>query len=164
MPSATSQQKGILSNDFTYPTNIATNLACDTIRTYNVLTATEASAKQAHIHYLFHNSINTHKEVLNNATQMSMLRGYRLFCDKIAKFRTTTKIHKNPWKLPPVISKCGTILECMSKWLDFKLQTLVEFMPAVIEDSQMITDELTSLNLPKMKDSSLLTWCQCTQT
>jgi hypothetical protein len=30
---------------------------------------------------------------------MFMLRGYRLFGDKIAKFRTTVKVYKNPWKL-----------------------------------------------------------------
>ncbi len=114
-----------------------------------MLTAPEVSAAQAKICYLYHKFINKNRDALGEATLTFMLRGYRSFGDKIAKFRTTVKIHKNPWKLRPAVAKCGTILECMSKWLDFKLQKLVGLMPAVVKDSKTFRDELISLDLPK---------------
>ena len=121
----------------------------DDKKPYQILTAAQASAKQAHIRYLYHNFVNKHKNILGDEVCTFMLRGYREFGDKIAQFRTTVKIHKNPWKLRPIVAKCGTILECVSKWLDFKLQKLVELMPAVVKDSQTFRDELVSLDLPK---------------
>ena len=91
------------------------------------------------------------QKILNDTTRTFILRGYRSLGDKIAKFRTPMKIHKNPWKWSPIISKCGIILECVSKWLDFKLQKLIKLMPAVVKDSQMVREELISLDLLKNK-------------
>ena len=116
---------------------------------YKILTTAEASAKQAHICYLFHDFINAHKEALGNSIRIFMLQSYKLFGDKIPTFRAIVKIHKNPWKLRPIVAKCSTILECVSKWLDFKLQKLVALMPAVVKDSQTFRDELITLDLPK---------------
>ncbi len=133
-------------------------------KTYNVLTAAEASAKKVHICYLFHGFINAHKDALNNPIRTFMLQSYQLFGDKILTFRTTVKIHKNLWKLHPIVSNCGTILEYVSKWLDFKLQKLVTLMPAVIKNSWTIRDKPIALDLPKIQEFSQLMLYQCTQT
>ncbi|KAL7515990.1 hypothetical protein ACHAWX_001051 [Stephanocyclus meneghinianus] len=77
-----------------------------------------------------------------------MIRSYKLFGDKIPMFIAIVKIHKNPWKLCPIVAKCGTILECVSKWLNFKLQKLGMLLPAVIKDSQTFRDKLIALDLP----------------
>jgi hypothetical protein len=72
---------------------------------------------------------------------------YKKYGDKIAKLCATVKVHKAPWKLWPVVSKCGTLLECISKLLDYKLQNLSKFMPTVIKDSKSLRDDIISLNL-----------------
>ena len=112
------------------------------------LTLTKTNAKICHTRYLFHEFVNKHKEVLGEAVVTYMSRGYKKYGDKIAKFRSTVKVHKSPWKLRPVVSKCGTLLECISKWLDYKLQNLSKFMPTVIKDSKSLRDDIISLKLP----------------
>ena len=76
-----------------------------------------------------------------------MSQGYKKYGDKIAKCRATMKVHKSPWKQQPVVSKCGTLLECISKWLDYKLQNLSKFMPTVIKDRKSLRDEINFRNL-----------------
>jgi hypothetical protein len=91
-----------------------------------------------------------HKEALGENVFKFMSRGYKKFYDKIiSKFRCSVKIHKIPWCLRPVVSKVGTLLECVSKWLDYKLQPLVKYLPSVIVDGRSLRDYLISLVVPK---------------
>ena len=49
-------------------------------------------------------------------------RALKYYADKLARFRQTCKIHKNPWKMSPIICCAGTFMNYWSKWLDFWLQ------------------------------------------
>eukprot|EP00956_Cyclotella_meneghiniana_P038466 scaffold154769_cov36-Cyclotella_meneghiniana.AAC.1 len=67
--------------------------------------------------------------------------------DCIAPFRATAKVHKDPVMLRPVIAKCGTVTEAVSKWLDVKLQ----------KKMQRRWTGVSKTLIPS--DKKLLTWC-----
>jgi hypothetical protein len=73
---------------------------------------------------------------------------YRQCGHNIARFRATAKVHKSPVKLRPVVAKVGTTIEGVSKWLDYKLQNLLEYLPWCVKDSQSFRDEVIKLNIP----------------
>ena len=68
--------------------------------------------------------------------------------DKLARFRMTAKVHKDPWKTPPIVCCVGTFMNDWSKWLDFWLQKLKTKVPTYVKDSQQIVDETKALKLP----------------
>ncbi|KAL7502016.1 hypothetical protein ACHAXN_000326 [Cyclotella atomus] len=67
---------------------------------------------------------------------------------KIAVFCATAKVHKKPMMLRPVVAKCGTAIESLSKWLDCKLQKLKSEILWCIKDSESIRTEVITLDLP----------------
>ncbi|KAL3791711.1 hypothetical protein ACHAWO_009969 [Cyclotella atomus] len=67
---------------------------------------------------------------------------------KIAVFRATAKVHKNPVMLRPVVAKCGTAIESVSKWLDCELQKLKSEIPWCIKDSESFRSEVIKLDPP----------------
>ena len=76
-------------------------------------------------------------------------RGRKLHGTNIAKFRATVKVHKLPaQKLRPVIAKCGTSIECLSKWLDYELQKLKKYIPTYIKNSEEYHHKITSRRWP----------------
>jgi hypothetical protein len=81
---------------------------------------------------------------------------------RVAQFYGAPKVHKNPIKLRPVVSKCGTELEVLSKTLDSIFQRIIseaqkqqrnpsndaeEFLllPAYLKDSWDLIDALKKL-------------------
>jgi hypothetical protein len=68
--------------------------------------------------YLLNKFIENHGSKLPKKVLTFMLRSFDTYGDKIAPFRATAKVHKNPVKLRPVVAKCGTAIEALSKWLD----------------------------------------------
>ncbi len=79
---------------------------------------------------------------------------------RMAHFYGTPKVHKNPIKLRPVVSKCGTELEVMSKYLDSILQRIVKYahrqrkadptnptpiLPSYLKDSWELLDDVKQL-------------------
>ncbi len=56
-------------------------------------------------------------------------------------------MHKNPPKTRPVVATCGTFLGSVSKWLDYQLQPLMQYMPWCIKDSKTYRDELIQLEI-----------------
>ena len=64
------------------------------------------------------------------------------------RFRATAKVHKTPTALRPVNAKCGTGPESISKWLDYELQKLVQFIPSNIKDSKEYHARLTNKQWP----------------
>ena len=66
---------------------------------------------------------------------------------KVAQFRATAKVHKNPVKLCPVVAKCNTTIECLSKWLDVKFQKLAGLVPWCVEDSESFRTEVKKIHL-----------------
>ena len=63
----------------------------------------------------------------------------------------TAKIHKNPWKMRPVVCCSGTMMNSWSKWLDYWLHKLKHLIPTYIKDSQQVLDEIKTINLPPNK-------------
>ena len=68
--------------------------------------------------------------------------------DRIPPFRATCKVHKKPVALRPVLAKCGTITEAISKWLDVELQKLAKSMNWCVKDSDTFRQEIVKLVLP----------------
>ena len=66
----------------------------------------------------------------------------------VAQFRATTKVHKNPVKLRPVVAKCNTTTEAISKWLDCEMQKLAKQLPWCVKDSESFRREVIQLDLP----------------
>ena len=60
----------------------------------------------------------------------------------------TAKIHKNPWKMRPIVCCAGTMMNSWSKWLDYWLQKLKHLIPTYIKDSQQVLDEIKTIELP----------------
>ncbi len=87
---------------------------------YRILTDAQVNSTIAIICFKFSLFISKHKEALGEAVSQFIIRGYVKYHDKIvSKFRCSVKVHKIPWKLRPIVSKVGTLLECVSKWLDY---------------------------------------------
>ena len=78
-----------------------------------------------------------------------LIRGLNIN-QRIARFYCMPKIHKNPWKLRPVTSTCGSPLAVISTFLDYKLQPLLKYVPTHIKDSFDLKEKLEKLGkLPK---------------
>lgn len=82
----------------------------------------QIQAKKAELKYRWYNFIDTHARFLPDKVWMfldrsKMTHGFK----RIAPFRATCKMHKNPVMFRPVVAKCSTILEAISKWLDVEL-------------------------------------------
>jgi hypothetical protein len=89
----------------------------------------------------------------NAASIPEHIRSYISKCYDIAgtkqgRFRATAKVHKSPHALRPINAKCGTGPESISKWLDYELQKLVQFIPSNIKDSKEYHARLTSKQWP----------------
>ena len=55
------------------------------------------------------------------------------------------KIHKNPWKMRPIVCSAGTFINNLSCWLDYQLQKLKHLIPTYIKDSGQLLDQLDEL-------------------
>lgn len=64
---------------------------------------------------------------------------------RISQFYILPKVHKTPYKIRPVVSCIGSVVEIISKWLDFQLQKIVHLCPSYIEDSWKLIELLTKL-------------------
>ena len=89
----------------------------------------------------------------NSAAIPEHIRSYIRQCfddagTRQGRFRATAKVHKQPHALRPVNAKCGTGPESISKWLDYELQKLVQFIPSNIKDSKEYHARLTSKQWP----------------
>ena len=76
---------------------------------------------------------------------------------RIAPFRATAKVHKNPVALRPVVAKCGTVTEAISKWLDVELQKIAKSMSWCIKDSDSFRQEIVELVLPSNSEIHIAT-------
>jgi hypothetical protein len=56
------------------------------------------------------------------------------------------KIHKNPMGTRPIVSCCGSFTEGFSIWLDFKMKSLIKFVPTYVQDSYQVLRELKALD------------------
>ena len=58
------------------------------------------------------------------------------------------KVHKNPWKVRPVVSCSGSLLAYISTWIDHKLQRFKHHIKSYIRDSEDLQSQLEQLYLP----------------
>ena len=85
----------------------------------------EIQAKKAELKFRWESFIATHSRFLPDDVVTFFDRAEATYgFDRIAPFRATCKVHKHPVKFRPVVAKCGTILEAISKWLDCELQLI----------------------------------------
>ena len=68
--------------------------------------------------------------------------------NRVAIFRATAKVHKTPVCLRPVVAKCGTTIEALSKWLDVEMQYVMGALPWCIKDSHSFRKEVVTISLP----------------
>ena len=67
---------------------------------------------------------------------------------RIPIFYGLIKVHKNPWKIRPVVSCSGSLLAAISTWIDHKLQPLRTHIKSYIKDSDDLLLQLQQLPLP----------------
>ena len=84
----------------------------------------------------------------SSAEETFLARAGRRNPDKLARFRMSAKIHKVPWKCRPIVCCVGTVMNDVSKWLDYWLQKLKCHVPTYVKDSQQVLDEIATLILP----------------
>jgi hypothetical protein len=94
--------------------------------------------------FLRNHSSNLPDTTINFFRRCESIHGWQ----KVAQFRATAKVHKNPVKLRPVVAKCNTTIECLSKWLDVEFQKLVGAVLWCVKDSESFRAEVTKVNLP----------------
>ncbi len=68
--------------------------------------------------------------------------------EKFVWFRMTTKVHKNPFKMQPIIACAGTFANQWSHWLDYQLKKLKAFVKSYLHNSQALLDNLKPLCFP----------------
>ncbi len=118
------------------------------VNVYKQLTAADTSAAMQCLRYKFDDFRNKHKETLGQNVLTFFRRSLNQHGCNVAKFRATIKVHKNPPTTRPIVATCGTFLGSVSKWLDYQLQLLMQFLPWCIKDSKSFRDELIHLKVP----------------
>lgn len=116
---------------------------------YQRLNKQQVGSTSAHISYRyarFHGS--THSGSIPDEIQTYLYKNQQKHGDTVARFRASPKVHKNPWALRPVIAKCGTTIEGLSKWLDYELQKLRTNIPTYIKNSNEYHQKITSRKWP----------------
>ena len=71
----------------------------------------------------------------------------RLFQQKhrVSQFYISLKVHKTPMATRPIVSTCGSLLEGVSKWLDYHLKDITPLVPTALRDSYQLLEELKTL-------------------
>ena len=85
---------------------------------------------------------------LTEAETTFFKRAFRRDTNKLPRFRMICKIHKQPWATRPIVCCSGTLLNDVSRWLDFWLQKLTIHVKSYIKDSQQVLLELSTIRLP----------------
>jgi len=117
---------------------------------YKKLTRTEANNKTHIVRYKISLFLSKHKEDLSPAERNFLHEGLFKYNDKYPRFRMSAKVHKNPWKLRPIVCCAGTTLNCLSRWLDYWFQKLKPQITTYIKDSAQLLQKLKQVKqLPK---------------
>ena len=87
-------------------------------------------------------------QTISPAEQSFLLRAKRTNHDKLACFRMTVKVHKNPFKMRPIVCCVGTFMNEWSRWLDYWLQQLKLEVPTYIKDGQQLLNKINNLGIP----------------
>ncbi len=77
--------------------------------------------------------------------------------DPFAYFYGTAKVHKDPWKLRPIVSYSGSLLHGLGRWLDQQLQPYARELPTYLKSSFDLKNELEQLEFPCHQKFSMFT-------
>jgi len=67
---------------------------------------------------------------ITHAEEQVLHESVHRFKFRYDRFCLTIKVHKDTWKTRPVVCCAGTLLNQLTKWLDFWLQKLKPFVPS----------------------------------
>ena len=117
---------------------------------YKKLIKTEANQKMHIVRYKINLFLSKYKKDLSPAETTYLHEGLFKYKDKFPKFRMSAKVHKTPWKLRPIVCCAGTVLNCLSRWLDYWFQKLKPNITTYIKDSAQLLQKLKAIKqLPK---------------
>jgi len=85
------------------------------------------------------------KDDITTAEFTFLLTAVEQLRDKPTRFRLTIKVHKNPWATRPVVCCAGTMLNSISRWIDYWLQKIKHLVPTYIKNSSQLIDQLKDL-------------------
>ncbi len=77
--------------------------------------------------------------------------------DPFSYFYGTAKIHKDPWKLRPIVSYSGCLLHGLGRWLDQQLQPFARELPTYLKSSFDLKLKLEEMEFPSHQTFSLFT-------
>ena len=86
---------------------------------YQKLTKKEANKKPHGVRYKINLFLSKYKEDLSPVERNLLHEGLLKYHDKYPKFRMSAKVHKNLWKLRPIVCCAGITLNCLSHWLGY---------------------------------------------
>ena len=142
----------------TYISRVLTEHLSDTA-TYQQLSEKEARDQlynaREQLLYTFTNPTATTQNSLTNNQKTFFNRVFQATKHRIPTFYGLVKIHKQPWKLRPVVSCCGSFLASISSWIDYHLQSIRTQIPSFIQDSISFKHQLEKTPIPH--DSYLFT-------
>jgi predicted DNA-binding protein YlxM (UPF0122 family) len=89
--------------------------------------------------------VTSYDYLLSKAEKTYFEHFYHLnYC--MTQFFITMKIHKNPMGTHPIVSCCDSFIEGFSIWLDFKMKSLIKFVPTYVQDSYQVLREMKDLD------------------
>jgi hypothetical protein len=107
----------------------------------------EAIDRNNILRYIINMFISKWKDVINPAEYRILRKAIDQHKGKLANFRMSLKAHKKPWKMRPIVCCSGTLLNCLSRWIDCWLQTLKPHIASYIKDSSQFLERLRKLGI-----------------
>ena len=128
-------------------------------RNYRSISATAALNIQRLLHYRFRTFLlrfyhkpksdpNDDTIPIPEAIVIFLQRSLKKNPTKLARFRMTIKIHKNPFKFRPIVSCAGTAMNDLSKVVDYYLRMLLPNIKSYLRDGQQLIDDLKTIRVP----------------
>jgi hypothetical protein len=77
--------------------------------------------------------------------------------DPFSYFYGTAKVHKDPWKLRPIVSYSGSLLHGLGRWLNKQLQPYVKELPSYLSSSLTLKAELAQIQIQPGERISMFT-------
>ena len=90
-------------------------------------------------------SSDKYGNVLSYAERHFLLDSVDKYYDSLPKFRMSLKANKVPFKMRPIVCCAGTMLNGLSKWLDYWLQKVKPLLPCYLKDSDELIDMMKAL-------------------
>ena len=100
--------------------------------------------------YTLEDWLKKYGENIPNKKKSFLITYIKEYCDKLARFRMTAKLHKQKLFPPmrPIVCCVGTFMNSWSIWLDSQLSKLTGHVASFVKDYQQILDETRDLQLP----------------